>query len=1134
MSSSHSSSTPSSGGPLTSSSHHSSTPQSSDGKGGGGIGGSEGGRRSSGDGEQSSPDKSFQSPSLSRTEGEREEGGKTGQSDSVVEVIFENSEETNAQSNASSKNGYLSLSATPLLDPSPGREADRSSSTIPSSLPLSSLESCIATSTPQGKKQNMSLGNMSSLSVGYGGTEEERGEEKKEDVRLQVESETRGEGLGGDIEMREEDEDSDATTLGGSDTECGDERSNKPETTTSKGSITTAPMEEKDQGDDEHASTSSSSSWRLVCSATTNTYSETKSSASSQHPSSSETLHLCLSQDSLPDSELPLMIDLPPSQCSQCSDDEEGPTAITKLAKSCCENSDNRNIQTEKVGKSSQCHIIEMEKIEISSLSKEKNSGSGVEGEREGGGGRKGEGEELIREAWNLLQKERRSNTLLSPLKSQQTQDSDDVELVTGGGGEGEGGRCSEGFSLIITQSQTNEKTTPPPTDKPTAENVGENTAPQPVNSIPRPTISQDTQPMNTSRETSGGANDFRTSRVQDKARARPKPVYESIALSDSTGFLSTPLPQCSQSDQEKQPSHPSSSQPHSSQPHPSQPHPSHPHPSPPHPSQPHSSTHPPQVPSSSTGSQPHGNDISQASSSSAGTPFQFHIPQTGVLLQPHQYTSPPSLHTPLTPSPSPPPPNAVMQEESAKSKTSTSPNVNTVNHLSQSNDEASAKKKQSPQSRERPHGDKDRDTEKEKEATTLSNGNEPSLTGRHGPRNSTAGKLKKFYGNNDGKEPVKSSGTPGPRQARSSERSQAARKHEQEQAKEQTSSNSQREGGEGGGFVLVAATTPGDEEEVVEGDDSQNELEINIPGDSQFETSADSQRLLDCLIQPPSHPAPSDPQGTIFQTPPPTQRSKNPPQTSTLPPSRPQTSIFSNMLISRRKTVAPAGEHADSAVRDDPFHFDSESNSTPAEFVLRRKKRKNKDDVMEEEREGEEEEDSNGVSTVHNEGPQVEPSDAKKTNSTPPAPVITSSLSPSSQPHSSTPSHPPPLPPQHPTVFPQTPVSHTCTPSPHHFLPPHLTPTLTPASSLSLSHLPFTSPASRVAQENIYTASRSYRGNRYALRHTHTYRHVVEVKIVSQEVYEGDSVMEGLNTVWQVRGENREKLILPLSTPPI
>ena len=912
--------------------------------------------------------------------------------------------------------------------------------------------------------------------------------------------------------MREEDEDSDATTLGGSDTECGDERASKPEKTARKDSIVAAPIE-KDQGHcDEHAS-SSSSSWRLVCSANTNTYSETKSSAgsASDHTpnpqSSSQTLHLCLSQDSLPCSERPLVIDLPQSQCSQSStpEDENGPTAIAHIAKTCCENSEN------------QCRWIDTEKIEISSLMRENNSGNGVEEERnEEGGEMREEGEaELIREAWNLLQRERmsdRGSALLSPTKSQETQDEDDGgECVTGGGGEGEERRerCSEGFSLRISQSQTTpnqEKTTQ--TDKATTGNLAEmsgNTAPQTnrTNSNSHSAISGDLQPTNSSREAGSGTNGIRTSVVQDEARARPKPVYESIALSVSTGFLSSPLPPSSQSDQQT-PHLPSS---HS---HPSQSS---------HPSHLAHSSQTPQVPSS-TSSQPHGNDISQASSLSAGTPFQFQLPQNAGLLIPHQYTSPPSLHTPLTPSSSPPHPStAITHGESAKKKNPVSQDVQNgqqTHHPSQSTDESSKKKKQRTLSR---GSDKSKEKEKGKDTASLSNGDEPSLVGRRESRkasSSTSLRLKKFYGGNEGREP-----------ARSSERPRGPVQTQLEQEKEHTAGGS-RAGGGRGGFVLVGATTPRDEEVIGE-DDSQNKLEINIPGDSQFETSADSQRLLDCPIEPPSVPAPSGPRGPICQTPPPSVRSNIPSSTQqswTVPPPRPQTSIFSNVLTSRRKTVDRANEtvgNGNSGGRDDdPFHFDSESHGQPAEFILRRKRRWRDDDCKG--MEGGEEENSNGVSTVRNDSPQVESSETNKTNSTPPsAPVITSSLSPSSQPHSSTPSHPPPLPPHQPTVagpFPQTPVSHTFTPSPHHF---HLTPTLTPASSVPLyssSHLPFTSPASRVTEEDLSSTSRSYRGrrDRFSLRHTHTYRHVVEVKIVSQEVYEGDRLVEGLNTVWQVR----------------
>ena len=1012
--------------------------------------------------------------SLSQTESGR--GGGTTQESDSVEITFENSEEADAQN--TSKTESISLTTGHLLDPSPGREADRSLS-IPSSAPMSSLESCLATSTPQERaaEQNMSLSNISSVSVGYGGTEEEKVEEKKDEreISLQVESETGRQGGGEGVKVAEEEEDSDATTVGGSDTECGDLRETDFEVNTKKGFA--EPVEDRGSGE-EHAS-SSSSSWRLVCS-NTNTYSETKSSVGSTateptpKPSSSDTLHLCLSQDSeLPDSQLPLMIDLPESQVPinegelSSPEDETGPTAIAELAKTCCETSDNR-------------HTSEEEKIEISSLAKGENCEPIAQEERgEGDGDRGGEtGCELIREAWNLLQREkmRPAEALLSPMKSQQTQEeSDDVELVTG---EGE-----EDFSLRISQSQTTpirEKATPPPVDKvtPTTDNTVVNntseSAPAPAanSSNSHPTSSGNLQPNESDRDISSDVADIRTTVGQDNTRACPKPVYESIALSESAGFLSSPLPPSSHSD-------PSSSAQISQQ----------------------------QLPSS-TWSQTHGNEVSQASSSSAGTPFQFHLPQTGHLLQPQQYASPPSLHTP---SPSPPPPtSAVTPAESVVIRREKTPNVkpsHSTKHPLQSTDEPTKEKTQA--CKETQCNDESGEKQKDKDAHGLLNGDDPCLAGTHKNRsrencNSTTLKLKKFYGGNEGRESVKSPEI-------------AQRSREPQEVQDRGESVERR------GFVLGAGMTSRDEEMMV-GDDSQNELEINIPGDSQFETSADSQRLLDCPIEPPSDPAPSNPRGAIFQTPPPSRRSKVPsstPQPSTTPASRPQTSIFSNVLVSKRRTLASAGDCSGNRlveVREDPFEFDSESHSSPAEFVLRRKKRKRSQavDGAKEKEVDDEPSEENAVPAVHNDQ-EVVVSD--KTNSTPPTPVITSSVSPSNQPqpHSSTPSNPPPV---HPPAQ-QPPVSRPLpqTPSPHLFLPPHLT----PASSLPLyssPHPPFTSPASRVTEEHVSTASRGYRsrGDRYILRHTHTYRHVVEVKIVSQEVFDGDTAVDGLSTVWQVR----------------
>ena len=915
-----------------------------------------------------------------------------------------------------------------LIDPSPGREGDRSLS-IPSSLPQFSLESCVVTSTPQEgeteREGDMSLA--SGTSVGYGAAEDEKGTAAGKDE---------GDNAVMEVSVVEQGCDSDATTIGDSDAECDDQRRDVLMEDTAK-----------EREEDKH--TSDTSSWRLLCSPNTNSCSDTKSSAGSTNHLQTLVVETHYSQltYSQPDSELALVIDLPESQSSQTTAATAEPTVRESG-----------------------------EKNEVSAVVNGESCASGEVGKRG-----------LIREAWDLLQREKESERsrrgLLSPLKSQQAVECEDVELVTVGG-EGRSDNdelvdegSSQGFSLRLSQSQTRLSQATPTTNKatPTAGDAAESDRGAPCEIEPNCALHQhsaveDSEVVPMTVGANGGVcGDLLSGEL-------PKPLYESVALTDSVAFLSTPLPS-----QPSQHSHIT---------------PSHTPPSHSMSSQPQNSATSSQQPASC--SQTRVNEISQASSSSTSTPFQFQIPQTG-LLKPHQYSSPPILHTPtpppLTPSPSPPP--TITQTHSLPK-----PREGEVHQDFHSSSEKNIPSK----TRIKINKDKSKDKPVVSEATLPS-----QAIGS--VRKKKAVVPEKFYGHTEPGAPVcTSSGSP------PSDGENLMRDGVRESAPAGG-------GGGGGGFVLGAMAVSRDEE-TSRDDDSQNEIEISIAGDSQFETSADSQRLLDCPLNPPPSSANRRTSSALCEPAPPalpTQGSKISSSTtpqSNIAPQGTAASIFSNILTSRRR----AGSRVLREDRGDPFEFDSQGCDRPAEFVLQRKKKKTQvvegDGEREERCEGDVSHMESDMSTVHDkDGPQTMPTSTISPGSSS-TPVITSSLSPSSQPHSSTPSRPLPVTQQCSTIVslfphpPQTPQSHT--------LPTHMTPTITTPGTLPLfspHHLPFTSPTSRVSQDDIRRASAQFRDSlsRYVLRHTHTYRHVVEVKVVSQEVYEGDRIVDGLSTVWQV-----------------
>lgn len=333
-------------------------------------------------------------------------------------------------------------------------------------------------------------------------------------------------------------------------------------------------------------------------------------------------------------------------------------------------------------------------------------------------------------------------------------------------------------------------------------------------------------------------------------------------------------------------------------------------------------------------------------------------------------------------------------------------------------------------------------------------------------------------------------------------------------------------------GFVLGLGEQNDSREEME--DDSQREINITIAGDSQFEASAESQLLL-----PTDRPNINT--SSVLEH---VHRSSP----------APQGSIFSNVGASKRisRTVgSPHSNETRTAARD-PFEVDSPSHDTPVEFIPRKKRGvgKNCEDVgvQRGENMGVQRGEDMGVQDGENEGVQLgggesvhtgahegiatsavvngetvtsvtsvtceevesgggEGTEASQVDgSTQPTP-----LTHSTHPHYSTPSHPP-------TV--SRPIFVGPVPSTLHTVTSHNSHITT--STLPISTLPqfsFTSPTSRVSHREICDASIQYRSReeRYAVRHVHTIRHSVEIKVVSQVVYEGERIVDGLSTMWQV-----------------
>ena len=302
--------------------------------GGGGGGGVSGGN---GSGSLSSPDQS-ETQTLGENES-RSEGGRDRPKKSSPDSEAQDSQGVVSRNTSSES---LSLSRLLPANPSPGREADRSMS-VTSSYPVSSLEGCVATSTPVeeeeekreeegGKVEAVERGrvlggptSIVSLSVGYGGGCEEgggergRGREDKPPTTVATEDRVDGavcegmqrenEGAGVKRDVLEDVDsvlrDSDVNFDGVKEGMCEECAVN---------------------GTEDGLSSSHSSSWKLVYSSSnSNTCSEAKRPNTCTAVSAGQPSHIHIQQtpvledSQLPDSEVPLVIDVPDSQDSQAA-----------------------------------------------------------------------------------------------------------------------------------------------------------------------------------------------------------------------------------------------------------------------------------------------------------------------------------------------------------------------------------------------------------------------------------------------------------------------------------------------------------------------------------------------------------------------------------------------------------------------------------------------------------------------------------------------------------------------------------------------------------------------------------------------------------------------------------------------
>ena len=452
------------------------------------------------------------------------------------------------------------------VDPSPGREADRSTS-VTLSFPISSAEGCVATSTPEeeGERGEIlgSITSTASISVGYGGECEGGVEEGNAEKTPPIVTEC------GKIMKCETSEGRDEF---GDDTQegmevhvaavvCGEEHEDTDATLGDSVLNSGGEEEEAKRGTEDPLSMLSSASWHLMCSSSSNT----KSSSPVGEPLVQRTILQIDSQwtDSLPDSEVPLVIDIPESQSSQATDTNPVAgvlTAVAQPAHRYCG-------QVEKAG------AVEGREVQtVVGQGKEFDS-SVRDGRKLGGGGGGGERRDgLIKEAWKLLYQDKmnesvRSKSILappSPLKSQQTsQLENDAEVVKMEQlSDAMESSSQAAFSLQLSQSQsettpTEAKATPTTTDGAITDVL------YPSGRVPQERGAEGTQgagestaaALACSEELPHTVSDQRESReeagvgggvgVSVVVKAHPAaPIYESVPLEESSSpFQCSPLP---------------------------------------------------------------------------------------------------------------------------------------------------------------------------------------------------------------------------------------------------------------------------------------------------------------------------------------------------------------------------------------------------------------------------------------------------------------------------------------------------------------------------------------------------------------------------------------------------------------
>ena len=310
------------------------------------------------------------------------------------------------------------------------------------------------------------------------------------------------------------------------------------------------------------------------------------------------------------------------------------------------------------------------------------------------------------------------------------------------------------------------------------------------------------------------------------------------------------------------------------------------------------------------------------------------------------------------------------------------------------------------------------------------------------------------------------------------------------------------------GGSFVVCSGSPNDSAVPQTCEGSEVALpSISVLSDSQFDSSSDSQFSLGVfrIKQPPDRPPDIPPASFLRQVP-------------------SASSLFSNVGASRRSNRQSGDEGG-----GDPYEFHSQSQNDEVRVKrVRRRAREEEGEAGEGARAsltGSGSSESGHTPSNGQDVSQVSSNEASDPSTVTPLHPLTSShgTAPSTQPaSSSTDTLLHPLTSSHGTSTATLihPLASTSSATP--LLPVTPSP-LTPHSSPASSHLVFTSPSRFVSPDSLRDLSHPYiqEGTRYVLRHVQTYRTVVEQHVISVEVLDGGTVVEGLSQCWQVRSCN-------------